>query len=255
MSDSTDEELATDVEQLADVLSELREQLRPRRGPLGLPAPPTPGELLRFTDEQAIPFAIAVLEANVRALELLQGAIRLVQSGREADAEARRARDRAASLSRRSLERLEGVLSDLEENLSDGELPRQAEAREVLSEARRLRDEVEEALAERADGPPDGPSGAGSEPGEFGGTGHDDGPTFDGAGDGEQVDVDVEGELRTIKEELGKIDESTAQDGASDDDASEDSVGEDATADAEPEEKAPAGRDEDGDETSEDEED
>lgn len=208
--DARDGELATDVEELVEVLEELREELRPRRGPFGLPAPPSPAELLRFADRQAIPFAIAVLEANVRALELLQGAIRLVESGRETGAEARRARDRAASLSRRSLERLDGVLSDLEASAADEEFDRPGE--EIFSEARRLREEVEDALAARADETPDGGRDReADDPGDGPPVDGDDGqPAVDDEGRSavdDQAQVDVEGELRTIKEELGKLDD------------------------------------------------
>ena len=212
MSDATDggpdEDLAADVGELADALRELREELRPRRrGPFGLPAPPSPGELLRFADERAIPFAIAVLEANIRALELLRGAIRLADSGRQAGEEARQAGGRAASLGRASLERLDEVLSDLEAAASEGSLPNQPEARDVLQEARRLRDQVDEALAARVD---DDAASDGQEADGEAASGDStvidvDGPA---TGDGEQStpEVDVEGELRSIKEELGKLD-------------------------------------------------
>lgn len=218
MSDATDggtdEELAADVDELADVLRELRGELAPRRrGPFGLPAPPSPGELLRFADERAIPFAIAVLEANIRALELLQGAIRLAESGRQAGEEARRARGRAASLGRASLERLDAVLSDLESAASEGALPNQPEARDVLQEARRLRDEVDDALAARVDDERASTDGSTAD----GGASTDDPTVIDvdgpAAGEGGSPDdgrsspaVDVEGELRSIKEELGKLD-------------------------------------------------
>lgn len=236
--DSTDDELAADVEELVDALEQVREELRPRRGPFGLPAPPSPGELLRFTDRQVIPFAIAVLEANVRALELLQGAIRLVDSGRAAGEEARRTRERAASLSRRSLERLDGVLADLEASASDRSFERRGPGQEILSEARRLRQEVEDALAERAD------EESSDEPPEVRGWDDqtDDGPTGDGPTDGGPIDdeptddepiedarpdVDVEGELRTIKEELGKLDEA-GEDGRTENEVHPDGNGSDA---------------------------
>ena len=46
-------ELETRIEELS---AELRE---PPRGPLGLPRPPTPGELLAFGDDHAIPTTIS----------------------------------------------------------------------------------------------------------------------------------------------------------------------------------------------------
>lgn len=224
MSDATDgrtdEELAADVGELADALRELREELRPRRrGPFGLPAPPSPGELLRFADERAIPFAIAVLEANIRALELLQGAIRLAQSGKAAGERASRTQDRAASLGRTTLERLDGVLSDLEDAANDGNLPGRADAREVLTEARRLRDEIDDALAERIeDGESPSEESDTNDPTEI----DVDGPGRTDLRDDEHdgPEVDVEGELRSIKEELGKMDDEAAPDGIDDGDGS-----------------------------------
>ena len=66
-------ELEARIEELSVELGE------PPRGPLGLPRPPTPGELLAFVDDHAIPTTIAVLEANVRALKALRGAIKLLR--------------------------------------------------------------------------------------------------------------------------------------------------------------------------------
>ena len=221
MSDSTDgsddEELAADVDELTDVLRELRGELVPdRRGPFGTNAP-SPSDLLRFADHHAIPFVIAVLEANIRALELLQGAIRLTQSGAAAGEEAKRAQDRVSSLGRSTLTRLDGVLTDLETAAKDGGLPEQAEAREVLTEARRLRDNVDDALATRT-----GDNGTDS---HVGGDGESNASqvteieveesTAEDEGDAEEsdsatVDVDVEGELHSIKKELGKLDDEPA---------------------------------------------
>jgi len=191
-----EEELARVAGDLADTLEELRRELAtpPRRdGPFGLPAPPTPGELLRVTDEYAIPFAIAVLEANVRALEALQAAISLLRTGEAATEEARTARDRAADLSRESLRQLEGVLADLEAALDDDALPRQEDARAVLTEARQLRAELAAAL----EPPEDAPDPA-------------DDTVTDAEGDPlspdePDVDVDVEGELRSIRAELDRV--------------------------------------------------
>jgi len=196
-------ELAAVAGDLADTLEQLRDELAapPRReGPFGLPAPPTPRELLRATDEYAIPFAIAVLEANVRALEALQAAISLVRTGETAAGDARAARTRAADLSRSTLQQLEGVLADLEDAVEDGALPRQEDARAVLTEARELRAELSEAL----EPPEDAPDPA-------------DEPVTDAEGeplssDDPAVDVDVEGELQSIRAELDQVE--NGEDGA-----------------------------------------
>lgn len=143
MTDDRDD-LEDRVDDLQRSLEELRREIEPRppRGPGGLPRPPTPGELVRFADQQAIPTAIAVLEANIRALELLQGAMRLADSGRAAGEEADRTRERAEDLSRRSLDRLDAVLDDLQEATRADTLPPEGEARDILEEARTLREEL-----------------------------------------------------------------------------------------------------------------
>lgn len=48
-----------------------------RRGRRRPPRPPSPGELFRFTGDYTIPTVVAVLEATIEALELLQGVIDL----------------------------------------------------------------------------------------------------------------------------------------------------------------------------------
>ena len=150
--DPTNYAIADTASELADVLEDLQTELREsqRTGPFGFPAPPTPRELLRFTDDYAIPFMIAVLETNIRALRLLQGAIRLVDTGEQARQDARSTRDRAVSFSQSTLSRLDDVLSELEDStleVSNGEYPRNPEARTILQEARDLRRELTEALA------------------------------------------------------------------------------------------------------------
>lgn len=204
-----EEDLARVAGELADTLEELRAELAtpPRReGPFGLPAPPTPGELLRITDEYAIPFAIAVLEANVRALEALQAAVSLLRTGETATDEARAARDRAADLSRSTLRQLEGVLADLESAVEDDALPRQEDARAVLTEAHELRAELAEALeppadgSETADEPVTDPEGEPLSPDE------------------PDPDVDVESELQSIRAELDRVENGDGEDGDDDHD-------------------------------------
>lgn len=148
------------ADELAGTLRELRTEMRDGRRPL---RPPTPRELLRFTDEYTIPALVASLEAAIRALELLQGAIRLVE-GRPAG----RDRPDVAAAGRATLDRLDALLAELQDAF-EGEPP-DPEARRLLADARELRDE----LGDRLD------------------AGHT-------AGEG--VPVDVESELRSIKDE------------------------------------------------------
>lgn len=258
MADPDDEDLAELADELSDVLRELRDELRDARRErdeqsdglgIDLPSPPSPGELLKFTDERLIPAAVAVLEANIRALELLQGAIRLARPDRAGE-NAAAARAHAESLSRSTLERLDGVLADLQEAAADGTLPPNAQARDVITEARRLREEIDAALAPAtdepgadADGHPD-EADSGESSGE-----PDEERRRDpfGLDDTPEVDVDVEGELRSIKAELGKIEESDGEDDAGS--TGEDGEEPDADDDASPDEGSGADRTDDGSET------
>lgn len=152
------------ADELAVTLRELRTELRDQRRPF---RPPTPRELLRFTDEYTIPALIASLETTIRTLELLRGAIRLVEGrpvvpGRD--------RPDLAAAGRATLDRLDALLEDLQDAF-EGE-PTDPEARRLLADARQLRDELDGQLgAERTTR-------------------------------GREVPVDVESELQSIKDRL-----------------------------------------------------
>jgi hypothetical protein len=213
-----DQALETAVRDLADAVEDLRAELQePRRGPLGRFRPPSPRELLRFTEQQTIPALVAVLETNVRMLELLAAAIRLAD-GRPLDAvdrdddgfeTGRRAlmtgADGLAAASRATLERLDAALAELQE-AADGGAPDDPEVRRLLSEARTLRAEVDERLADATDRA----SGSGTGPGV---TDDDADPRrVEEGGPGGPVEVDVEEELETLRREA---DQREAADGAS----------------------------------------
>ena len=247
-----DRELADAIDELVGSLQELRRELHePPSGPLGLPRPPTPRELLRFTEQHTIPTVIALLETSIRALELLSAAIRLADgrpleavggddgrvSGRigrgglgvAGDVDPRAHADRLATVSRRSLETLEGALEELQTAISAGS-PQDPELRRVLEEARALREEVDDRLeaATRAEGRDrdgefrdDGTVDAddsitvdiddGNGEPERGDSGDDRG------GDSDGVDIDVDEELESIKRELDERGERSAPPDASDD--------------------------------------
>ncbi len=201
-STPSDDELAERVAELEATLDQLRREIRrPPTGPLGLPRPPTPRELLELTDRYAIPTAIAVLEANVRALELLQRLIRLADTERAAEAEADRMRGRAEAISRVTLDQLDGVLEELQE----GALPREPESRQIIEDARQLRAELREWLAEGERTVADGTSRErelteqADEPDETNDAA-DELDETNGAADG--VEIDVDEELRSIRAEL-----------------------------------------------------
>jgi hypothetical protein len=159
--DDTEPDLADAAVDLAETLEALREELRaPPRGPLGLPRPPRPGELLELTERYTIPALIALLETNIRLLELLAAAIRLVgghpvDAGRERRLNAsefavtgsREGLDRLTAASRTTLERLDDALADLQEAATEG-TPENPEAERLLEQARELRAEIDDRLAE-----------------------------------------------------------------------------------------------------------
>lgn len=149
-----DDELANAVRELTRTIDELRQELESsqRRSRFRSPAPrpPTPGELLRFTDEVAIPATVAVLETTVRALEGFQRALKLARTEREVrdrttDA-ASATSERASTLRRTTLSRLDTVLAELQRAASDGTLPADERASDLLAEARELRDDVDSRL-------------------------------------------------------------------------------------------------------------
>lgn len=167
-----DDELEQVAADLADTLDALREELEADRR-----EPPRVVDLLRFTEQYTIPAIIAVLEANIRVLELLAGSIR-VAAGTEKSA-ARRAD--AANAATATLEALDSALQDATRAVSGGE-PSNPEARELLREARDLRAELDERLRQSTGAQEATASGAEST----------DDP----------VSIDVDTELEDIREEV-----------------------------------------------------
>ncbi|MFC7080521.1 DUF7547 family protein [Halorussus caseinilyticus] len=244
------EKLDERVEELETRVRELRDELgRPPEGPLGLPRPPTPREVLSFTGEYAIPTAIAMLEANVRALKALQQVIRLLDPERSVVSEERdRLQSRAADASRLTLDRLESALEDVETTIREGDLPREDEARSILDDARRInreirdrveseRREADETRERKRDIDRERSSSDSPDAGLDGGTTIEltdesdaDGESADDESAEERAEVDVEAELRSIKDELEGRDERGPEVGKAD---AEDEADEDARADAE----------------------
>lgn len=176
MSDS-EEDVTALLTELVGTLQELQTEVEPRTE-RGRPRPPTPEELLRFTSDVTIPAAILVLKTNIEALKLLRRALRLAE-GRPATASSGGGvQERATQLSRATLARLDDALSDLQ-GAVEGRPP-DAEARELLTEARDLRESLAEQLAESQ---------------AHNGDGLD-------AVEGTDVPVDVDAELRSIKDDI-----------------------------------------------------
>ena len=156
---------------LTTAVEQLQEQLETERGP---PRPPTPRQLAEFTSEVTIPALILVLETNVRALRLVQWALRIAE-GRETDRQPSQARKRATDLGRATLSRLDDTLSDLATNLEDTSTD--DETRELLERIRELESDIDTRLA--------------AEP-----------ETSDHEEAADTVDIDVDAELQSIKDDV-----------------------------------------------------
>ncbi|WP_254538096.1 DUF7547 family protein [Halomarina litorea] len=156
MSDgSTDDDLRHLLDDLSTTLDALRGELddrdrdgrersrhsRARRTPSV--APPRPGRFLRFTEEYTIPTLVSFLEANIRALELLQGLLGILNGSDDSRVERRQ----FEALGGRTMDQLDGVLTDLQDAL-DGQ-PTDPDARDLLEDARALRREIDDRIAGR----------------------------------------------------------------------------------------------------------
>ncbi|QGA82578.1 hypothetical protein [Halomicrobium sp. LC1Hm] len=182
---SSDDDLASLVGELVTTLQRLETEFEPRDDDDRL-RPPTPRELMRLTSDVAIPATILLLRTNIEALKLLQRALRMAD-GRAptADSEGSDVRARAERLSATTLSKLDGALADLQDAV-EGQ-PTDDEARELLTEARRLRADIESRIEEQAaDGSADSATTAESEDGDENG----------------DVPVDVDAELRSLKDDV-----------------------------------------------------
>ncbi|MFD1515615.1 DUF7547 family protein [Halomarina rubra] len=110
----------------------------PRRRERTTPSLPRPGRFLQFTEEYTIPALIAFLEANIRALELLRGLLRLLNGGEVSER-------RVESVGRRTLGRVDDLLVDLQDAVEG--TPSNPEARDLLDDARSLRADIDERIA------------------------------------------------------------------------------------------------------------
>lgn len=215
------EEVADLAADLESVLRDLRTEIGPdgrrgplvsdrRRGPLGLPRPPEPRRVLRFADEVAIPATIAVLEANVKLLQALQRGIRMTESGRQVKEEGAAVGDRAADVSRTTLDRLGSTLEDLQDATARGGTPQDGPARDLIEEARRLRDEIDQRLREAQ-----GTTTLDDfqERGERDGRDDPDDSESEEEATASEVRVDVDAELDSLKEQYGDDEPGEDEDG------------------------------------------
>lgn len=223
-----DDDFVDLLDDLELTLGDLRDELKRRPEARRRFRPPTPSEIFRFTDEYTIPTVISILEANIRALELLQRLLRLANPEgtlRDGSEETRR---RLGGVRDDAVDGLDRALSELQRALSEADLPDDPESRDIIEDARGLTDEIEHRIeASRSGSNRSRSTRRGSRSGrtepveisvdeepdggrELGETderdlSEDDGDEFDD-------DVDVESELQSIKDELGEMDEDRDED-------------------------------------------
>ncbi|QGX94450.1 hypothetical protein EI982_06435 [Haloplanus rallus] len=212
-----DDEVAGETEELAVLLADLERTLADLRsaveddvrdggregrneGVTPPRRPPTPGEILRFTEQYTIPTLVALLEATVQSLELLRAVLRL--AGPRPTEE--RLRTRLRSPESPDAATLRETLADLRAALTGADLPEESAAGSVIADARSLTTEIDDRLAsieEEPDAERERQDRSESATDERGvaidvreGNGDD---TADGS-----TDVDVDAELASIKESL-----------------------------------------------------
>lgn len=249
MSDrDSGEDLSRLVAELVTTLEDLEDELEPPdERPL---RPPTPSEMRRFTSDVAIPGLILILESNIRALRLLQRALRLSEGADRTRRETEELGARARDVSETTLDRLDSALAELQDAVEAR--PGDDEAADLLADARELRSEVQTRLREYADDAADRARNSGDEAVDIPVDGDEDAEAGDGAegsessedgndeGESDEVGVDVDAELESIKREIDgdengagsdgdtPADEVGAGNGASEDEATEDAGGDDA---------------------------
>jgi hypothetical protein len=130
-------------------------------------------DLARLTSEVAIPGLILLLKTNIQVLQLLRRAIRIAdgrspRQGRETG----EMRERAEQLGEVTLARLDDVLSELQGAVE--ERPDSERSVQLIEEARNIRQQIQD---------------------EF----ETDGESVE---DADEVDIDVEAELRALKDDL-----------------------------------------------------
>ncbi|WP_435552572.1 DUF7547 family protein, partial [Natrinema sp. CGMCC1.2065] len=143
--------------------------------------------------------------------------------------------ERADRLRETTLSSLDTVLSELQRAASSGQLPADDEARDLLAEARELRDDVDSRLRAAAEADPeaadrDRSDGAGGVTIDI-----EEGPLDDAGPDGTDGEpdpaVDVDAELETLRDQYGEDDSSDGDADSADENASRGGENDDGTAD------------------------
>lgn len=141
-------ELSTTLTDIQDALADEQGHQRHQRQPRRVRRPPAPGRFLQFTEEYTIPTLISLLETNIRALELFQGLLRLIngRDSRRSDANLLSGNRQVQKTGKRTLGALDSALSDIQGAL-EGE-PTDSEARSLLDDARSLRRDIDNRLSD-----------------------------------------------------------------------------------------------------------
>jgi ElaB/YqjD/DUF883 family membrane-anchored ribosome-binding protein len=154
--DRTSDDLASLLDELRATLDDLERTLdddgrapdRRRRS-----SAPSGGDVVRFTEEYTIPTVISVLETTIQSLELLRGVLRLADPDRRFRSDRDGSRGRLDGVDRRVVDGTERALDELRQVLTGTEEPSDPTARDVFTEARELTAEIESILEEaRGDG-------------------------------------------------------------------------------------------------------
>ncbi|MFC3958265.1 MSCRAMM family adhesin SdrC [Halovivax cerinus] len=175
---------------------------------------PTLDDVLKVTDERAIPALIGLLEAQIRALTLLQRGSRAVRRGRDVNTRLREATGDGSSIDRTAapiVDRMGETIDEIQNRLGDSS---DAETRALLERTRSLYEEIDRRLSDHSpenrsdgyrieidDGSPD------TDPDEAADRGKHDGERSDGrqpTSAGDHVDVDAE--LQTLRDRYGADD-------------------------------------------------
>lgn len=199
MANSPDpDELADRISSLEESLTRLQHELQTdQQG--GPPRLPRPGDILRATDDHAIPAIIALLEAHIHALRLLQRTIRLVappprsRDGSPGSTAFRRATDSLTA----QIEQLLGDLDEIPTNREPNALD------PLIEEAKAIRAELS-AMSDPTNIPIEDPN-------DF-----DEQDDTDASEDNTGIDIDAE--LDSIRSELTD-DKSTPEDDEDDTDS------------------------------------
>lgn len=193
MDDSGMDEIRERIDRLERDLRRLQRRSRDDgRARPSVPRPPSLREVISFVDQYAIPTAITFLELNIKTLELVRGTLRLLAVEDGEAGSVTRAGGANVDVRGRALERFDRLVTDLQAGIESGRLPSDDDARRILEDARRLRSDIADRLEDIEE--------------------NDDGRTAtSGTVDSKKIepgdsptDIDVEGELDTIKAELAE---------------------------------------------------